>query len=170
MTQPPTDPAYERFLQGLVEVAEHKKPWRWHGRDQKWYTYDDSAKWILEDAGLADTPPGTALRPDNLGFPTSWTVQKLFVPDLFAALRSAYGKIVAQYPKLANPVWSPWGGGDWRNAIQRAGGPGRQGPIPPELPAAALARIARVRAFEARGDLTADEAAKIVAEIVREYT
>jgi hypothetical protein len=163
----PPDPAYGRFLSGLKEVVESGKDWRWHGRDQKWYTYA-RGEWIMEDAGLADTRPEMALTPDYGSFPPSWNVVDFGVPGLFARLKGAYAAIVAMYPRIGNPVWSPWGDGDWRNAIRRgAVGPGEGNVV---LPAEALNRIARVRAFEARDDIPHDEAQEIINEIVREYT
>ena len=91
------------------------------------------------------------------------------VPDLFKRLKSGYAAIATKYPRLANPVWSPWGDGDWRNAI-RWGSPPPNGKGGSTLPPEALERIARVRAFEARGDIPRDEAQEIINEIVREFT
>ena len=64
----PTDPAYEKFYKRFEQVVEQRKDWRWHGRDQEWYTYD-RAEWIMEDAGLADTRPETAMTQDYDTFP-----------------------------------------------------------------------------------------------------
>lgn len=162
----PTDPAYERFAVGLHDVVEQRKNRRWQGHDQKWWEYA-AADWILEDARLPDTQPESALEWDPPRF--RWEVHESYFPDLFTRLKAAYEEIKAKNPRLGHPVWSPWGDGDWRNAIRRApSGPPKD--IPQDLPPAALARIARVKAFEAKDALPRDDAQTIINEIVREYT
>jgi hypothetical protein len=170
---PPPDPAYLRFLKGLKEVTADpagKETWRWHGREGKWYVYD-TAKFGMEDFGAADTSPQNALF-SQWGIPHSkWVVNEFQVPDLFGRLQKAYTALVATHPKAANLVWSPWGGGDWRNAFERP--PGVPPPTtkpPPQPPPACMKRIEDVQAYERSGVITHDQAQRLIEKIVAECT
>lgn len=170
--QPPADPAYERFRVGLMEVVDspsRTNRWRWHSGDGKWYVYA-AEDWVLEDVGIPDTSPQLAIQ-QKWGFPEStWSVSELFLPDLFRRLGTASKATNTRYP---DAVWSPWGGGDWRNAFKRTGpipprppnGNGR-GPIDPECER----RIKEVQTYHQRGFITYDQQQQLIAEIVAECT
>lgn len=173
----PTDPAYTRFLEGLRSVVADpvgKRTWRWDGGDQKWYAYAPD-KWGFEDFGAPDTPPEGAVT-EHWNLPQStWEVHDLWVPGLFDRLQKAFTKLSRSYP-TANLVWSPWGGGDWRSAFKRAG-PLPKPPKPDEksgkkvdLPQKALESIEQVKEYERRKIITHDQAQKMIASIVAEYT
>jgi hypothetical protein len=170
---PPTDPAYVNFLDGLKKVTGDPKAtsiWRWHPRDGKWYSYDP-AKWVIEDLGLADTSPENALQ-QEWGFPNStYRVQELFAPELFERLKKASAAYLGRFPR-ANLVWSPWGGGDWRNAFERGRDPHPPpGPHPPStLPPECVKRVEEVKEWERRGFITHDQAQKQIDAIVAECT
>ena len=169
--QAPTDPAYERFRDDLKKVAkdpDRTARWRWHARDGKWYAYAEG-DWVLEDVGLADTSPQMAMQ-SAFGFPKpSWSVNELFLPDLFRRLQGAYAEAETKYP---GAVWSPWGGGDWRNAFKRSG------PIPvppkpddpPPLNPECERRIKDVQTYHRRGFITYDQQQVLIADIVAECT
>jgi hypothetical protein len=163
----PVDPAYSAFKSGLVKaVAESSAPWRWSGRHKNWLTYDQT-KWLLEDLQLADTPPGDTVR-EKPGIPPTYEVQALSVPTLFKHVQEAATAFQKQYPKL-NPVWRPFHGGNWRGAHDRTSSDADDTDTA-DLPESALQRIARVRAFEERDDLTADDAREMIRAIIAEYT
>jgi hypothetical protein len=168
----PTDPAYLSFLEGLKKVAADPKAtsrWRWHPRDGKWYTYDPTT-YVIEDLGLVDTSPEMAFR-QSWGFPDStYQVVEMFVPELFERLKKAAAAHLARYPS-ANLIWSPWGGGDWRNAFER----GRQPHPPtdphiPTLPPECVKRVNDVQEWERRGYITHDQAQLQINAIVAECT
>jgi hypothetical protein len=122
---PPTDPVYLAFLAGLKAVAANptgQANERWHPPRNNWVSYDP-AKWGMEDVGVITTPPGMAISNWAWGG-SSWTVNELAVPGLFAELSSYYGRLQAWHPG-GNFVWSPWGG-TWRNAFERS--------VPPKPP------------------------------------
>jgi hypothetical protein len=170
----PTDPAYLRFLEGLRTVAGDPI-----GKD-RWYEYSRK-EWVLEDLGLADTPPETALSMDFPRFniqdmkfdtaPHARTVYESGVPDLFQRVQKAHASLVQRYPH-ATLVWSPWGDGDWRSAYKRVDGSPNIDETDDKtgVPADCVRRINEVGEYRRRGLITNDQAQKLVAAIVAECT
>src|SRR5438105_7053439 len=117
----PTDPAYTRFIDGLKQIASDlsaKGTWRWDAKQQKWSDFPASS-WVIEDLGLADTTPEPAIR--QWGYPVNaWEIQDYAVADLLARIQKAHASFAVKYSN-ATLVWSPWGGGDWRNVYERRG-------------------------------------------------
>lgn len=155
---PPIDPAYTRFLEGLKKLGQYD--W-WHIKDEKWYRYE-SAKWGMEDIGLPDTSPGNALNAQFVRWTErEWTVQELWVPDLFKLLRKVGTKYIQMYPNL-NLVWTPRGGGDWRVAFKRKPSdpwkePERKPPPPPRC----LEQIEQINEYQRRGLISVDTARRL---------
>ena len=172
--QPPTDPAYTRFVEGLTKaVAERDRNWRWRPNDQHWYVYAPS-EWILEDLAVAKTSANDVVRQKAGTFPAQWEIHAgadfTGLPSLFGSLAAAYTLLHQRYPG-ANLVWTPWDDGVWRNAIQRPPStprdPGKpRGTVPRE----ALERIERVEEFERLGKISRDDAAAMTKAIIAEYT
>ncbi|MGI5485032.1 hypothetical protein [Streptomyces lavendofoliae] len=169
----PTDPAYLRFSEGLTaHLAGSDTPerWRWHPLDGKWYSYPLS-KYMLIDIGMPSTRPPTAFDLEylgGLGWKSVPRVPSSFeVPQIFRSVASAYEGMRTRWP---HAVWSARTG-EWRTAKV---GATSQVPPPPStsagLPAQAVERIERVRAFERTGDISRDEAARLILAIVEEYT
>ncbi|MFG2133134.1 hypothetical protein ACGFNV_35890 [Streptomyces sp. NPDC048751] len=172
---PPPDPAYERFTAGLevhLRGLDTPERWRWHPPTGKWYSYPIS-DWALEDVGLGPTKSPVEYRFQQLSsgvwefvpqMPPSYNL-----PSLFAEVTQAYQKLKT---RVTYPLWSARTG-EWRNALQRPPGAGG-GPVhrrtEATLPQPARDRIARVRDAERQGFISRDEAAKLIVDIVDEYT
>jgi hypothetical protein len=129
------------------------------------------AEWIMEDIALAPTPAGSAVVPgwgepgSQLGLPNYvWSVNELFVPELFGSLGKAAQSFVAAHP-ASNLVWTFLGGGAWRNAIRRDKPMPTPQPNPP-LPEECLKRVQGVREWERLGYITPDQAQAMIGHIV----
>jgi hypothetical protein len=171
-SNPPTDPAYLRFLDGLKRLGADPRgsaTLHWHPRDEKWYTYAP-VEWGMEVSRLPPTPPGLALRA-RFGWPTpaGWDVNEFEVPELFARVQQAYAR---SGRPTANLVWAPADGGAWRIAFQRAASPPPHVPIPTgvPLPPPCVARAKQVQEWERRGFVTHDQAQAMINAIVAECT
>lgn len=168
--QPPPDPAYLRFVEGLKTQAADPNAtqwWRWHPGDGKWYVYSPAA-WIMEDARFPDTPGGYALEDafDIALTGLRWKLKEFYLPDLFRRLTQAYGNLRRQFP-TSTPVWTPRGGGDWRNAIRRP----PEGPVPDTgsktgLSPACLAEIEKIRAYAREGYVSMATAQRLIDRVV----
>jgi hypothetical protein len=172
---PPPDPAYVRFIDGLedhLRGLDSPERWRWHPPTSDWYRYPIS-DWILEDVGLAPTESYVECKFEQ--FTSGWErvpqmPSSFKLPSLFAEVAQAYQKLKT---RTAYPVWSARTG-EWRNAVKRTDGVG--GPVRIDeidegrLPKVARDRIARVRDAERQGLISRDEAAKLIVDIVDEYT
>jgi hypothetical protein len=82
----------------------------------------------------------------------------------FKELRAAYDGFKAKYP---HAVWNPRSG-DWRSALERGKGPDKK-PTETGLPANAKSRIALIRKAETDGDITHEQATKMIEDIFAEY-
>jgi hypothetical protein len=167
----PPDPIYLAFAEGLFKADDDlgdQWRWRWSPHHNRWFTYPITG-WILESVGIPDTP-----LPFNFRFqsdeadPLDFGVT-IWLPDLFRKVQATFTANSARWPSL---VWGLHGGGDWQNATERP-------TLPPELPQPGagkkvelsqecLKRVADVRAFEARGDISSAQAAKMIDQIVHE--
>lgn len=176
----PVDPVYVAFRDGILRADDDVTDalrWRWSPRHRGWFTYP-TAKWILDDVQVADTPAGYSfdlIKGDDLEGEKARA--RMWVPPLFRAVQAAYARHSASKPGL---VWTWRGGGDWRDAIQR---PPQPAPVPdpdPDPPpngdpyaslnAECKRRIDEVRAWAARGDVTSVQAQRMIAKIVEECT
>lgn len=169
----PPDPVYVSFAEGLFKADDDfADQWRlrWSPSHKKWFTYP-LKDWILENVGLPDTPPPWNFRfgseeTDPLDFGVT-----MWLPDLFRKVQATFTANAARWSYL---LWGLHGGGDWQNATPRPPRP----PKPPkpgpgkkiELSQECLKRVADVRAFEARGDISSAQAAKMIDQIVHECT
>lgn len=171
----PPDPIYLAFRDGVLRANDDLTDawrWRWSPRNNGWFTYA-VAQWVLDDVAVADTSAGFAfdiIRDDDPDVERARSASVL--PDLFRRVQAAYSVHRARWPNL---VWSLHGGGDWRNAMSRHGSP--SGPtVDPDvdsassLPLECKKRIADVRAYAARGDITSAQAQRLIAKIVEECT
>ena len=167
---PPTDPRFLEFLRGLKYFAEEpfeRGTNRWHPRDGEWYLYDPKS-WVIEDLGLPDTAPESALQQN---FMKPWEVRESSVPDLFERLEKAKASYASRVPLAKNLVWSPLGGGDWRNAFKRTSQPPPTNPGPhPPLPEPCVKRVDEVNEWRRRGLITEDQAQRLIEAIVAECT
>jgi hypothetical protein len=160
----PPDPAYTAFLDGLKRFAAlpvGKSVERWHPKDAHWYSYDPK-DWGEEDLSAPKTPPESGLTEGFSGFGQKWELHELQVPDLFARVQKAYATLSSQHA-TANLVWTPAGGGEWRNAFKRPT-KGSDG-----TPPIAITLIAQVRQLEGTGDLTHAEAEARIKQIKAQY-
>lgn len=174
----PIDPLYVKFRDGLMKANDDVRDalrWRWSPRHGDWFQYS-VAEWILDDVAIPDTSPGSSFHltqedEERVGRARADS----FYPDVFARVQQRYARYKDRWPGL---VWSWHGGGDWRNSLQRAtsapmpppapgpGNPSRPEPLPPECEK----RIADVRAYAAKGYITAGQAEKMINEIVADCT
>jgi hypothetical protein len=168
--QEPLDPTYVAFRDGLLnainDLADAHR-WRWSPRKKAWAEYPASG-WIMDEVGIADTPAGSGLdQLFNAGSPEVAKARASYwLPPVFKEVQGAYARHEHNWPDL---VWSWRGGGDWRNATKRPDGPIKDGgdrKLDPECEK----RIEDVRSFQARGDITAAQAQKIIAKIVEDCT
>lgn len=176
----PTDPVYVAFRDGVIRANDDVTDawrWRWSPRHKGWFTYAVQ-KWILDDVGIADTSAGSSfdlIKNDDLAVERARATG--FLPVVFRDVQAAYARHTSRWPNL---VWSWRGGGDWRNAMNRArpdypdtdpetGSGPADDPID-RLTPECKQRIADVRAFAARGDITTAQAQRLIAKIVEECT
>ena len=164
----PVDPAYERFTAGLTEVAASiDQVKRWHGRAREWRSFE-ATDWIIDESNrLADTSASTVLS-------EKWNPHRFevigYITILWDEIQTAQASIIERYPKMENPVWTPWGDGDWRSAIKKGSDTGTNPPGTGTLPPEAERRIALVHEFVGKGHITPQVGNEIIASIVREYT
>lgn len=168
----PVDPAYVEFKNGLVNaIADTADRWRlrWSPKRGDWFRYD-AAVWALDDLGLSDTPPGGALRQRHSWPKVEYEVGSTYeLRSLWDRLAKATALYKARYPTL-ELVWSPWNAGDWRYAFKRASPSPPPPPAPPPpsgLPKRAQDQIAQVNQWLAMGTITADQAKKMIEDIIR---
>jgi hypothetical protein len=173
----PPDPVYVAFRDGVLKANDDTTDasrWRWSPRHKGWFTYSVE-KWILDDVAVADTPPGYSfdlIKDDDPDVERARASSVL--PPLFREVQAAYGRHHARWPNL---VWSWRGGGDWRNALARTD-PLNPDPRPDAKPdpgdvidrltPECKQRVADVRAFAKRGDITAAQAQRLIAKIVED--
>jgi len=174
----PPDPIYVAFRDGVLKANDDTTDafrWRWAPRHKGWFTYSVE-KWILDDIGVADTPPGSSFDLIKDEDPKVEQARaSTWLPGLFREVQAAYGRHQARWPNL---VWSWRGGGDWRNSLERRDpldpnprpdaepDPGKD--VIHRLTPECKQRIADVRAFAARGDITAAQAQRLIAKIVED--
>jgi hypothetical protein len=164
--QPPTDPAYLRFEQGLkLHVASAYEPqrWRWYPFDQNWYPFPNHT-YGLEEDNLGTTPP-----PAGWAFALMTGEKPAFdeseIVALFQAIAAHYAGNRSRAPRA---VWSGHTG-DWRSFVYH-------GPVvvPPNsgsvLPPDVIKGIAKLREAERIGAITHDQAAKLIYDLMAENT
>jgi hypothetical protein len=175
----PTDPVYIAFRDGVMKANNDVTDawrWRWSPKFKGWFTYSVD-RWILDDVGVVDTPAGSSFHLINNADPNVEEARTtMFLPPVFRAVEGAYQQHQTRWPNL---VWTWLGGGDWRNAMDRAD-PHQGHPTPDKTPPTddpidrltpeCKQRIADVRAFAARGDITTAQSQRLIARIVEECT
>lgn len=170
----PPDPRYLSFAKGLFKADEDLADqwrWRWSSLHSGWFTYS-LKDWVLENVGVPDTPLPYSFRfGADEDDPSAFSV-KMWLPDLFASVEAVYAANKGRWPGL---VWALHGGGDWQNALGRpVGGPPGKGGTEPGgdggLSVECMKRVADVRAWEKRGDISSAQAARMIDQIVHECT
>ena len=169
----PVDPAYIAFKTGLEKaVSDAGDRWRmrWNPQSKKWFGYP-VAEWIFEDLNIPDTSPEGAVKKKATWPQPTYEVQRLYLNDLWDRLEKAARTHATQYPHL-KLVWSPWGDGDWRNAVQRKSAPPPQPPPPrrPSLDPRVEEQITQIEAWRERGYISADQAQKMINAVLAAAT